>query len=130
MTFSRKAPAAVYAEESPRLPALFALALALLVAAPLAHWIVRVNRQGARDTNLAAYRQLVQAMQTDAAEVDAILHNDDEALAALGASRKPVVTLIVPEVVIVDEPKPSEPAEAEPFKAEINVYTTTPPNPS
>lgn len=119
MTFSRKAPAAVYAEESPRLPALFALALTLLVAALLAYWIVQVNRQGRRDTNLAAYRQLVQAMQADATEVDAILRNDAEALSGLAANRKRVATLIVPEVVIVDEPKPAEPAGAKAFEAEI-----------
>jgi hypothetical protein len=96
-----------YAEESIKTPALITLVVLILIAAPLVYWQHNINRDGEKLTDISSFDTLVTLVASNTRTVNAMLNNDMEALAAINASRKqPVVTLIVPEVVILDEEKP------------------------
>ena len=98
-----------YAEESVKVPALITVVVLALIAAPLGYWIYQINTAGEKSTNVERFYGLVDAVEKNVLTVTAMINNDAEALAAINASRKePVVTLIVPEVVIVDEKKPAQ----------------------
>ncbi|WP_372846102.1 hypothetical protein [Pontiella sp.] len=97
-----------YREETVKIPAIISIVAVLLVAAPLVFWIYTINAEGAKSTDIARYEHLIASVKNDAAAVDAMLRNDAVELARINAMRKkPVVTLVVPEVVIVEEKKGS-----------------------
>ncbi|MDF7824474.1 hypothetical protein P4B35_10660 [Pontiellaceae bacterium B12227] len=118
-----------YREETIRLPAVLTLLLVALIAAPLVYWMVQINREGTRTSNVSQYTVLVDALDSNVKTVDAMLRNDTEELAAaLEASRNDIVTMIVPEIIIIeDEPEPSAPKET--FDVKLDGIYWSPSNP-
>lgn len=93
-----------YKEEGALVPAGIALLLTILISVPLVIWIMNINEIGIQTANVDKFEQLIVKVDADAKTVDAILHNDAEALARIRADQaNQVVTLIVPEVVIVEQ---------------------------
>ena len=98
-----------YREESVKVPALITMVVLLLISAPLIFWLTKINEKGLKLADISRYDNLVAMVESDTRAVSAILNNDAAELAAINAARKsPVVTLIIPEVVIQDEKKPKE----------------------
>lgn len=117
-----------YREETAKVPVAITLLTLILVAAPLVYWIYHINREGAKANDVSQYNVLVQAVANNVRTVDAMLRNDAEELAAINASaKKPVVTLIVPEVVIVEEQKVS--GKQAPLKVKLDGISWTKTNP-
>ncbi len=76
----------------------------VLVSAPLVFWITKINEEGTRSADVSKYTVLLDAVGSDLKRVDAMLRNDADELAAINAATKQQkVTLIVPEVVIVED---------------------------
>ncbi len=120
---------AKYHEESAKIPILSTAVILLLIAAPFIVWIVKINNDGAKANNVSKYENLAQLVASDVRMVDAMLRNDAAALAAMYAGRKiPVVTLIVPEVVIVENRK-DEPAKVTELNVELEGIYWSPANP-
>ncbi|VGO17543.1 hypothetical protein PDESU_06140 [Pontiella desulfatans] len=118
-----------YREESTRIPLVITLLLLLLTAAPMSYWIFRINQVGTVSTDVSNYDVLVNAVANNVKTVDAMLNNDAEALAAINAnSKKQVVTLIVPEVVIVED-RGMEPKEQRALEIELEGIYWSPANP-
>jgi hypothetical protein len=93
-----------YREETVKIPAIITVVVLLLLAAPLVFWIYSINVKVAKSTDIARYEKLIASVKTDVRAVDAMLRDDSVELARINALRKkPVVTLVVPEVVIVEE---------------------------
>jgi len=113
-----------YHEETVKVPLAITCFILVLVAAPLVYWIVHINQEGAKATDVSQYNVLVQAVENNVRSVDAMLRNDADELAAINASaKKPVVTLVVPEVVIVEEK--TEPGKQPPLTAELDGISWT-----
>lgn len=97
-----------YKEESVRLPAALTILLLILVTTPLVLWVLNVNKLGLQTADIGGISIVVEKVEADVKMVDAMLRNDADALAAIrDAQNAPVVTLIVPEVVILEEGNPS-----------------------
>jgi hypothetical protein len=112
-------PGPAYKEESVKIPAAVTVALLILICAPLVLWIIRINAEGIQATNTAKYDALVSKVENDVRTVDALLRNDAEELEAMRqAQQSQVVTLIVPEVVIVEEKK--NPEKISPLKVNLD----------
>ncbi|MDH3981998.1 MAG: hypothetical protein OES84_03760, partial [Kiritimatiellaceae bacterium] len=112
-------PMAEYREESIKVPVVVTVVVVLLIVAPLIYWILQINAFGIRAADTTKYDALVQVVDSDVQTVDAMLRNDTAELEAILAARKtPVVTLVVPEIVIVDE-KTSDPNRTAPLKGEL-----------
>ncbi len=92
-----------YREETAKLPVAITVAAVLLVGIPLAVWIFRIDEAGKISADISKYETLVQTVDGDVQTVDAILDKDAEAINA--ADKKRTVTLIVPEIVIVEDRK-------------------------
>lgn len=109
-----------YREESVRAPVLITLLVLVLAAAPLVWWIFRINEEGRKSTDISKYNVLVNVVADNVKTVDALLRNDAEELAAIrSAAKQPVVKLIVPDVVIVEE-KQQRPDASKPLKVSID----------
>lgn len=101
-----------YREESVKVPAAVTLAVLLLVAVPLVMWIMKINNEGSRSANVVRFNNLITEVSADVRAVRALLNNDAEELEAMRQAREAaVVTLIVPELVIVEEQGPNRPKE-------------------
>ncbi|MDF7808433.1 hypothetical protein P4E94_13345 [Pontiellaceae bacterium B12219] len=119
-------PGTPYKEESIKIPAGVTVVLLVLICIPLLLWILRINEEGARATNTAKYDAMVAKVQNDAQTVDALLRNDAAELEAMRAAKE-AVTLIVPEIVIVEEKK--EPEKIGALKVNIDGIYWSPKNP-
>jgi len=96
--------AAPYKEESVKIPSMITLIIVALFSIPLVMWIIKINDEGTRAANVARYNTLISTVDQDARTVRALLDNDADELAAIRDARdSATVTLIVPEVVIVEE---------------------------
>ncbi len=113
---------AEYREETLKLPLFITLVAAGLVAVPLAVWMFRINEEGFRSTDVTKYRALVETVSGDADAVSAMLHRDEQTLVEMKTAA-PVVTLIVPEVVIVEK------KENTPLNANLEGIYWSPSNP-
>ncbi len=102
-----------YQEESVKVPFFVTLVVLALVSAPIVYWMMKINDEGSRSANFSNYDALVEVVNNDVRMVDAMLRNDAEALSAIRSSRgAPMVTLIVPDVVIVQEKRSGNSPEA------------------
>ncbi|MDF7799997.1 hypothetical protein P4C99_11025 [Pontiellaceae bacterium B1224] len=117
-----------YKEESVKIPVAITMVLLLLVCTPLVLWIIKINDEGSRATDISQYNALVSKVNNDVRTVDAILRNDAEELEAIrSAQRTQVVTLIVPEVVIIEERAGA--AKAKPLNISLDGIYWSPNNP-
>jgi len=108
-------------------PAAAAALVLLLLCAPSLFWMHRTNAQNARGNDVADFHALRDAVGADIRTVDALLRDDAAALAALEAARKaPVVRLITPEVVVIEEKRPVEPPS---LKGKLEAIYWSPANP-
>lgn len=118
-----------YREEDIRIPVMVTIVVLLVVAAPLVSWILKINKEGIRSTDITKYNNLIETVAGDVKTVDAMLRNDAAELAAITSTRKaPSVTLIVPEVVIVEE-RANKRTEASPLKIHLEGIYWSPANP-
>ncbi len=93
-----------YREETIRIPVLITILAVALITVPLVMWILKINNEGTRSANVARFDSLIASVNKDVRTVRALLGNDAAELAAMRDARNAaVVTLIVPEVVIVEE---------------------------
>jgi hypothetical protein len=121
-------PSTPYKEESVKIPAVVTVVLLVLICVPLVLWILRINEEGSRATNTAKYDAMVLKVKKDVLTVDALLRNDAAELEAMRVAKQAqVVTLIVPEVVIVEEKK--EPEKVGVLKVSIDGIYWSPKNP-
>jgi hypothetical protein len=119
-----------YHEENIRVPLVVTILILVMVAAPLVYWILKINEEGTRSTNVSKYNVLLAAVGTDLKTVDAMVRNDADELAAINAaSKKQKVTLIVPEVVIVEDRKEAPKKQQGTLAAELEGIYWSPNNP-
>lgn len=133
MTGKAKSPeggtVVAYREQSIHFPIAVMVVALLLVCAPSLFWIHRVNVQGNSENSVVHYHALLDLVATDILAVDALMRDDASALAALDATRKaPVVRLIVPDVVIVEEKKVPE-KEVSPLRSVLEAIYWNKTNP-
>lgn len=118
-----------YREESARVPVLITLLVLALTAAPLIWWIFRINEDGRKSTDVSRYSVLVNVVAANVKTMDALFRNDAEELAAMrAAAKRPVVKLVVPDVVIVEENQQKQDA-SKPLKVSIDGIYWSPANP-
>lgn len=99
---------AVYREESIRIPTAITLLLLIAITIPLVAWIFKIEKAGKLATDVSKYDQLAQRVDDDVKVVAAYLSNDEaEQQALLAAYRTGSVTLIVPDVKIVESRDPA-----------------------
>ncbi|MDZ8119284.1 hypothetical protein [Pontiella agarivorans] len=95
---------APYKEETVTVPAVITALLIVMIAVPLVLWIIKINDAGTRAASRVKYEALIAEVENDSRMVNAFLSDNAAELEAIRIARQaPVVTLIVPEVVIVDE---------------------------
>ncbi|QBG46123.1 hypothetical protein EGM51_01355 [Verrucomicrobia bacterium S94] len=95
---------APYKEETIKVPVVLAVLLVVLIAVPLVLWIIRINEAGTRAASGARYDALIAEVNQGIRTVNAFLTDNEEELAAIRAAReRSVVTLVVPEVVMMEE---------------------------
>ena len=112
-----------YREESPKLPVVVLVATLVLVAAPLVWAILKIDAEGSKAADISKYTALIQTVGTDVGTVKAMLSSGSVDLDA--KERK--VTLIVPELVLVDEAKPAD--SLSPLKINMKGIYWNPTNP-
>lgn len=117
-----------YREESIKLPAAMAVVAMLLVGIPLATWIYRIDAAGKKLADVSKYEVLVEGVNGDVQTVNAVLSNDARLLEGINRDEAKKVTLIVPEVVIVENRK-DQPKEQSPLKADLDGIYWNPANP-
>lgn len=118
----------VYSEESVKRPALITLAVLVLLTIPLGLWILSINKEGAQSNDVGRYVALMEEVSIDVKTVAALSMNDTDTLAAIDAFRNnQSVTLIVPEIVIVEEEK--TPNVISPLNIELSGIYWSPNNP-
>lgn len=93
---------AEYCEETVKVPLLTMVVVVLLISAPLVWMIMRINEAGTRATSVSEYSALVEIVNYDVTEVSSMLSGNSEVVVKLDQG-KPVVTLVVPELVLIDE---------------------------
>lgn len=112
-----------YREESLKLPVAALVVVLLLVAAPLVWTILKIDDEGAKAIDISKYNLLIQTVDSDVQTVNAILANEASGL----ESKERKVTLIVPELVLVDEMKPTD--SSLPLKINLKGIYWSPSNP-
>ncbi len=117
-----------YKEESVKIPSAITLIIIVLLTVPLAMWIIKINDEGTRAANVARYNTLIATVDHDVRTVRALLGNDAEELAAIREARKTAtVTLIVPEVVILEQKTDGQ--NVAPLKVTLDGVYWSPSNP-
>ena len=112
-----------YREESAKIPFVVMVLLVLLIGGSLGWMIFRIDTEGSLAVNVSKYNMLIQTVSSDMQDISTILKDDSVDM----EERKHTVTLIVPEVVLVDERKPEEgPA---PLKVDLKGIYWSPSNP-
>lgn len=116
-----------YHEETLAIPVVVTIVVLLLLALPLVYRISVINAEGSKANDISKYSALVKLVDADIQTVDAMLRNDTAALAAINASHTPQVTLIIPEVVVVETK--SKEGDPEVLKVEMEGIYWSPTNP-
>lgn len=98
---------AVYCEETVRVPFVVMLLLVVLVVVPSGWLIRRGNAVGARSVDVAEGKALARSVVGNLKALDSLLAGNGD---QMGPSE--VVTLIVPEILIVDASPPAQPEKA------------------
>ena len=88
-----------YCEESTKIPILLMAVLVLIIGVLLGLLIFKIDAEGTHAANVSKYNALIQTVSADTQVVSALL---EEGVSDM-TSRERTVTLIVPEVVLVDE---------------------------
>lgn len=118
-----------YREEGVRGALIITAVILLIIALPLGLWIVKVNKEGIAAADVTRFNALVKLVDTDVQSVGAMLRNDTEALDAMKASRKkPVITLVVPEILIVENERNNS-SGPNPLTVELEGIYWSPRNP-
>lgn len=116
-----------YKEESVRVPVIITIIILALIITPLVLWIMRIDDAGTRAANVSKFDSLIGSVQQDVRAVRAFLDNNTDELEAMrNAQQEQVVTLIVPEVIIVDEQKEQR---IDPLKVDLEGIYWSPNNP-
>jgi hypothetical protein len=116
-----------YKEESVKIPVAIAVLLVILISVPMVLWILKINDEGTRSADVTSYETLIRKVNQDVRTVRAYMSNDAAELESIRNSQKNmVVTLIVPEVVIIDEKKEQT---IQPLKADLDGIYWSPSNP-
>lgn len=114
---------AEYREESTKVPVFMMVVVLVLVSAPLVWAISSINTAGSKAADVSKYNTLVQTVGTDLKTVQTMLADG-----AAGVDiQDRTVTLIVPELVIVDEAKPGD--ALAPLKIELKGIYWSPTRP-
>jgi len=96
-----------YREESARIPFMVMAVLVLAIEVSLGWLIFKIDTEGVHDANVSKYNALIQSVFADTRDVGIILKNGSLDTVT---RKKRTVTLVVPEVVLVDEkPKAQAP---------------------
>ena len=98
---------AVYCEETVRVPFVVMLLLVVLVVVPSGWLIRRENAVGVHSTDVAEGKALARSVMDNLKALDSLMVGDGD---QMGPSE--IVTLIVPEILIVDASKPTQPEQA------------------
>lgn len=109
-----------YQETTIKMPLLITLIALVLMITPFVFWILKINTEGIRATDATKYNTLTATVESTVQEVSAVLRNDSQELESIRASQsKPVITLVVPEVLIVEKRKEEAP-KLEELKVELD----------
>lgn len=124
----KKDLSADYREETVKIPLLVTFVVLLLICAPLLWMILKINEEGAKSTSVAKYNALVEIVNFDVDTVDTMLSADSSLNDLSSDGKAPVVTLIVPEVMLVDESSLSSGAMT-PLNIQLDAIYWSPANP-
>ncbi len=103
---------AEYREESAKIPFVVMAVLVLIIGGLLGWLIFKIDTEGTHAANVSKYDALIQTVFADTQDISIMLKDG-----SLGrVSRKRTITLIVPEVVLVDE---NESKAQSPLKIEL-----------